>query len=291
MYEMLIIGSHALNLWHTVRDRLHYHDDIFCAAGSMVRLLHRDASIAAMQHNNVAVLERNLTRKQMPGVEFLLDSTAGSAIGTTKTTTEHTLRRFDPHRTEIQSEQFGDYRTLGGDTNYNATYFAYHIRRGDFQVSCLELNGVSILLRKLLILFCFRGIMLQYKEYNRMAAEDILNSTQHLLDDRVTKIIYIATDEKNLEFFKPFELNGRFKLRFLSDYLVESGVGGSPGFNQNHIGMIEQVICANAHTFIGTPLSTFTGYITRMRGMFVPNRLHVSQLITGDVWHCAPTRC
>jgi hypothetical protein len=30
--------------------------------------------------------------------------------------------------------------------------------------------------------------------------------------------------------------------------------------------MVEQVVCANAHTFIGTPLSTFTGFITRMRG-------------------------
>jgi hypothetical protein len=32
--------------------------------------------------------------------------------------------------------------------------------------------------------------------------------------------------------------------------------------------MVEQTVCANAHTFVGTPLSTFTGYITRMRGYY-----------------------
>jgi hypothetical protein len=48
--------------------------------------------------------------------------------------------------------------------------------------------------------------------------------------------------------------------------------------NRNHIGMMEQVVCANAHTFIGTAKSTFTGYITRMRG-----GLH-SQLLLLE-WH------
>jgi len=30
--------------------------------------------------------------------------------------------------------------------------------------------------------------------------------------------------------------------------------------------MIEQMICASSDIFIGTPLSTFTGYISRIRG-------------------------
>jgi hypothetical protein len=32
------------------------------------------------------------------------------------------------------------------------------------------------------------------------------------------------------------------------------------------------VVCANAHTFFGTPFSTFTGYITRLRGYYRDGR-------------------
>jgi hypothetical protein len=40
----------------------------------------------------------------------------------------------------------------------------------------------------------------------------------------------------------------------------------------NHVGMIEQIICANGERFIGTPYSTFTGFITRMRGYYNDTR-------------------
>jgi GR25 family glycosyltransferase involved in LPS biosynthesis len=80
-------------------------------------------------------------------------------------------------------------------------------------------------------------------------------------------LIYISTDEKSLDFFNPFK--EKFHVRFLSDYYSQANL---TELNQNHLGMIEQIICANAHTFIGTPRSTFTGYITRMRGYYRDGR-------------------
>ena len=87
----------------------------------------------------------------------------------------------------------------------------------------------------------------------------------HLLDTNVTRLLYIATDEKNKAFFQPF--HHAFTVRFLDDYVDRAHLGDAH-LNQNHLGMVEQAICANAHTFVGTPLSTFTGYITRMRGYY-----------------------
>ena len=92
---------------------------------------------------------------------------------------------------------------------------------------------------------------------------------RHLLDTSVTRLLYIATDEKDKNFFRPFQ--AEFQVRFLSDYTEKAHLEDDY-LNQNHIGMVEQTICANAHTFVGTPLSTFTGYITRMRGYYRDNR-------------------
>ena len=51
----------------------------------------------------------------------------------------------------------------------------------------------------------------------------------------------------------------------LQDY--SSIVFEDKGMMENyHDGMMEQVICANAYTFLGSVKSSFTGYITRLRG-------------------------
>ena len=109
-----------------------------------------------------------------------------------------------------------------GDTF--ATYFAFHIRRGDFQYDDM-----------------------------RLSANEIFSNSIGFLNKSVTTLIYIATDEKNRSFFQPFT-DSHFTVKFLDDY-IHAAKKGTKKLNHNHIGMIEQIVGANAHTFIGTPLS------------------------------------
>lgn len=79
-------------------------------------------------------------------------------------------------------------------------------------------------------------------------------------------VVYFATDEKDHAFFQPF-MNAYpdAEVLFLSDVLpiVQDAMISE---NMNLMGMVEQVVCAGAGVFVGTPYSTFTGYITRIRG-------------------------
>lgn len=150
------------------------------------------------------------------------------------------------HRHTIEGMPVGAARA---DTR--GTYYAYHIRRGDFQYKATRLSGATI-----------------------------WNNTKELLDASISPIIYIATDEKDKREFRDFKggidrltLHPRFKVRYLRDYTERALLGHSTGrMGPNWHGMIEQIVCASAHTFFGTPLSTFTGYITRLRGYFHDNR-------------------
>jgi len=154
--------------------------------------------------------------------------TAGKIVGELKALAE---RENAVIRDEAEGGQDRVGERVGGRGGRDFHYVSFHIRRGDFQ-----------------------------HKHTQLEAEEILRLTQDLISKRENKIAYISTDERNRTFFVPFYK--AFKaVRFLSDY--DAAVSG---LNQNYLGMIEQVICANSHTFIGTPLSTFTSYITRMRG-------------------------
>jgi len=71
--------------------------------------------------------------------------------------------------------------------------------------------------------------------------------------------VYIATDEKDKSFFKPFA--DAYDIVFLDDFMHLL-----QGVNTNYFGMIEQLVASRGNKFYGTFYSTFTGYINRLRG-------------------------
>jgi len=54
-----------------------------------------------------------------------------------------------------------------------------------------------------------------------------------------------------------------WKIRFMRDFARK---GVLDGVNPNTHGMVESIVCSRATLFAGTRLSTFTGYIHRLRG-------------------------
>eukprot|EP01065_Artemidia_motanka_P006022 TRINITY_DN12927_c0_g2_i1.p1 TRINITY_DN12927_c0_g2~~TRINITY_DN12927_c0_g2_i1.p1 ORF type:complete len:423 (+),score=131.93 TRINITY_DN12927_c0_g2_i1:767-2035(+) len=74
-------------------------------------------------------------------------------------------------------------------------------------------------------------------------------------------LIYVATDEKNKEWFDPLRQQG-YRLRFYGDFVEAAGLAD---VSPSHVGMVETMVAVAADRFIGTYWSTFTGYITRLR--------------------------
>ena len=218
-----------------MRDRVRYHDGIYCAAGRVIDLILSEVTLLRNVHHSDSeknVLTMDEIEVKIGGVE------------------EMPIVSYVPYGSHhaAEGDGNGDIDGDGGDSDgddedsrrvyrllsLNNSYIAYHIRRGDFQ-----------------------------QKHTRLEAADILNSTLHLLPNNPQDwLVYIATDERNRTFFDDFHRTFR-SVRFLYDYEKHANLSD---MNQNHLGMLEQVVCANAHTFIGTPLSTFTSYITRMRG-------------------------
>lgn len=80
--------------------------------------------------------------------------------------------------------------------------------------------------------------------------------------------LYISTDETARGFFDVLSKDaGGERQVFRWDDIVKAGGVVEPGeVNYRIGGLIEQVVCAAGRVFIGTELSTFSGFIGRLRG-------------------------
>lgn len=129
-------------------------------------------------------------------------------------------------------QEEGMQRGFNADEEGAGGYSALHIRRGD----------------------------LQYKEVI-IPAEEWYENTALLWQPK--EILYIATDEKNKTFFDPIAKH--HDLRFLGDYWKKAGLGN---LDSNLMGMVEIIVCSRGRIFVGTWHSTFSAYITRLRGYY-----------------------
>jgi hypothetical protein len=100
----------------------------------------------------------------------------------------------------------------------------------------------------------------QFKEV-KIPAEQIIENTKDVIPQG--EVVYIATDEKDEAYLQV--LRDFWKVRTLSDFHKRVGLDK---LNQNYMGMVEQIVTSRSEVFVGTWFSTFTGYITRMRGYY-----------------------
>jgi hypothetical protein len=150
----------------------------------------------------------------------------------------------DPHLDRYMKRLVRDFVHLRSDIYDTAgvilrampkDFYTIHFRRGDFQ----------------------------YKNQRSLSGQTILNNIKSLVPSGST--IYLATDESDMkvlqnEFLVHFQ--DHYKVIMYKDYasLVEKYI------QPNWIGILEQIICSRGIKFIGTKLSTYSGYITRIRG-------------------------
>ena len=118
--------------------------------------------------------------------------------------------------------------------NLPLRYNAAHIRRGDFQ----------------------------YDDVRNLEPAEIMDNTADVLIPQ--EALYIATDERNDSLVPgPWRARytaGVFTMRNFSHIVEMHNVP------KIWYGMLDQLVCTQAKNFVGSRLSTFTGYIYRMRG-------------------------
>ena len=185
-----------------MRDRVRYHDVIFCAAGRVIDLILSEVTMLrniphADDAKNVLTMDE-IQRKigdvvAMPFVSYSPTSSDthppgdAAAAGVGGVTDSGDSNSGDSDSGDDGGDDEIDSRRAYRLLALNNSYIAYHIRRGDFQ-----------------------------QKQTRLEAADILKSTLKLLPNNPEDwVVYIATDERNRTFFREFQRTFR-SVRFFS---------------------------------------------------------------------------
>jgi hypothetical protein len=149
-------------------------------------------------------------------------------------------------------------------------FAAIHVRRNELQYKSVFISGEQTAANVLPVLRVTR---------------------KHLAAPGEPLALYLATDEYSPDFFAALEAEG---IRLVRIGNLRAQVEAKLGVTDpRHEGMIEQMICAAAATFIGTPYSSFSAHIFRL-GRFMhaaPNGLqHTCLYHTIDYAQSGPER-
>jgi hypothetical protein len=104
---------------------------------------------------------------------------------------------------------------------------------------------------------CRRSEQFSHQFGRQPTAEEIVQIA--LPDVPPGSTVYIATDEVKHTWFAPFF--AQWKVSFLSDYDQEIR-----GISADYYGMLDQLVASRGTKMFGSWMSTFTGYINRLRG-------------------------
>jgi len=114
------------------------------------------------------------------------------------------------------------------------------------------------------LLGCYGAIHVRRNDFFWQRPEQNVPASRILLSlfTRIPRgsYVYIATDETNKHFFS--DMRNHYRICFLEDFanIVARDMTATC------LACLEQMICAFARVFVGTRLSTFSAYITRLRG-------------------------
>ena len=133
---------------------------------------------------------------------------------------------------------YEDYVTRGNklevDGELVGGYSSLHIRRGDLQFKEVKFDSMTW-----------------------------YNNTKEIW--KPDEILYVATDETKASFFEDFKNNHGGPMRFFNDYKTLASLDD---IDHTYYGLIDTVVASRGIVFAGTWFSTFSGYITRLRGYY-----------------------